>query len=568
MTRASMSTAHPMDELQYELVNERLSYSNEETHRDVEIADTVSSVQIPASKSPSGASIGFHDDEDESISTRASSTSFKAAQVPDDVLDSVPSSGDENEPPFQETNLVETMHGNNSDDEVADDDDSVEFVALWQSTIQSESVSSRFQDQQQHQRLAASQPTDAFSEPNTTSPEVKNNSDSSRESHRERQTNNKVEVRSLNNGPFNIFYNFIIKVLNAVVILVYVCLVVAFVCFVICTITFCIHGRFSLFWKSPTEGVQSEPPAKLGIAMKKQDYVKLTPLTHARDLKLEVTTDGTKLVKSNFMAEKLGAPSLLCDDEIATQPAVVAVDGQDRPLLTQEGNKQEELPYNSSISGIAFQDGTETLIDEVVTKPTEAPVVKYLTENSKIFATGLGSTAVDLVPYLALASMGIGHYVLAAITALLCFIIIPFLKQLNGTAKRHEHSLAGNMQCQSSDVDDLCHFLRLCDNGLSRTGRVPRASPSKSPLFGYNVATYQTLTKEELHNIGRYLRVPLLHSMDNKATLIQKIVPVYEAKLQGMLVQGIKQVLITKKISAAAWEKKTDLVRLAVEAGF
>lgn len=551
--KASTAKTNPInDEQQYEIVNERLSYSNEKIHGDVKTADAVFSVQIPAFIASRGDSIGFHND-DESISTRASITSFHATQVPDDVLDSVPSSSDEDEPRFIETVRVETIHGENCDDEVAEaeDEDSVQLMALWQSTMQSVSASSSFQYHHQNQQVAASQPKVDFSEPSTTTPEATNNALAS---HQERQTHDSQR---------SVFYSFIVKILNIAAILVYVFLMMAFVCLVICTVTFCIHGRFSLSWQNPTLGKQSEPQVKPGIFMENhQDVIKSLPFRHAKDLKLEITTGKEKLDISKSIAKEL-EPPVMFNDENGYKYATVAVDGGASPLLMQQKPEIEELKYDLSNSSTVFQAGTPSLLNS-----GKATIVHSVTEPSNFLPTSMCLTAIDLVNYAAVVSLGLGHYILAGCITLLFFGVLAFLKRFISAASHDQSTPPVYMQCPSATVDDLCHFLCLCESGLSRTGRVSRASPSKSPLFGYNDAVYQTLTKEELHNIGTYLRVPLLHSADNKATLIQKIVPAYEAKLQGMLVPELKQVLLAKKISAAAWEKKTDLVRIAVEAGF
>jgi len=120
----------------------------------------------------------------------------------------------------------------------------------------------------------------------------------------------------------------------------------------------------------------------------------------------------------------------------------------------------------------------------------------------------------------------------------------------------------------NNKVDELCNFLRMCNNALSRTGRCSRANPTASMRMGYNVTAYEALTKEELHNIGSQLGVPRLNASDNKATLIQKIVPAYEAMLQGFVVPEIKQVLAAKNVTPTWNQKKADLVKLAVEAAF
>lgn len=156
---------------------------------------------------------------------------------------------------------------------------------------------------------------------------------------------------------------------------------------------------------------------------------------------------------------------------------------------------------------------------------------------------------------------GLGmRYVAAA-----CFTLL-FLGMMKLTEKPDDD--AAEFLPDVNKVEELCNYLRVCDNALSRTGRRPRAAPVAWTRMGYDVSAYEGLTKDELHNIGNQLGVADLSSSDNKATLIQKIVPAYAALLQGFVMSEIKQVLAAKNVQTTWKHKKADLVQLAVEAAF
>jgi len=120
----------------------------------------------------------------------------------------------------------------------------------------------------------------------------------------------------------------------------------------------------------------------------------------------------------------------------------------------------------------------------------------------------------------------------------------------------------------SVGVEELCNFLRNCNQSFSRKGRHSRAVPPSCPGLAYNTSAYEVLTVEELRDVGNFLGVSLLRASDVKAMLIGKIVPAYEALLTGFVISEIKEVLKIKNVSPSWKDKKGDLVKLAVEAGF
>lgn len=116
--------------------------------------------------------------------------------------------------------------------------------------------------------------------------------------------------------------------------------------------------------------------------------------------------------------------------------------------------------------------------------------------------------------------------------------------------------------------EEFCNFLRHCDQTFSGKGRHSRAVPPSCPGLAYNTSAYEILTVEELREVGNFLGVPVMRASDIKAMLIGKIVPAYEALLTGFVIPEIKEVLKIKNVSPSWKDKKGDLVKLAVEAGF
>ena len=551
---AATAPDNPMDDTTFEIVNERLVYSFNETQQDFQPA--AAAAAAPMSPPPPN-SIGSR----EGTSTPTSSTSFHANQVPDDVLDIVRSSDDEEDEPRVthvkrpfETILVETVdeidmpdntevqyadHSSNADDDDNDNDGSAEYLVSWLSKLQ--------------QNTPAMNPSSHGSTNHhdpTQSPLSSTANDNNANASPLRQMHNSVDDQR----P-SIIRKHPLYFLLVVLVVIPVCLDLAYLA---------VHGRLvpqhiGARWSKVAQTkhtARKQPPIQLEIVAER-----VTPVTVADD----------KMMVSMLESDVMISQTPLKPDGASTDPSTI--------VNTDPLARTTRIPKTVNSTSL-FDEETD------IVSNTDDRVIQSMKEALDVASTVTHTTITDLNAPAAetmvfhMSSIFVALLspwgLVAACIAVLGYLMLPFVAEARGNnAKKcepqtvHSTSAVRLPQCQSADVDDLCHFLRTCEGDLRRTGRASRASPSKSPLLKcHSTAAYEALTKDDLHTIGTYLRVPLLRAADNKATLLQKIVPAYEARLQGMLVPKLREVLATKKVPAAAWDKKRDLVRLAVEAGF